>query len=155
MPDPASRPDLAAIRERCEAAGPAPWHACYNIHGDPTVSGDPDREPFLRVAQISTAPPDYGRGNCEFIAAARSDIPALLSLVDRLEAELDEKNAVIAAVEALHYEAPIFADAMGGESQEAFRAGDEPSWYACATCNGEWPCRTALALAPTDTKDRK
>ncbi len=70
--------DLEAIRARAAAATPGPWDAkAYRVH----VPG-PDRilaacwRPWGDVADITA--------DVEFIAAARTDVPALLEAVDRL-----------------------------------------------------------------------
>jgi glutathione S-transferase len=92
--EPITDADLEAIHKRCAAATPGPWL----VDGDylPAsiyASDSPDwkvRHQFRVVGMT-----DYEDGgvvcreDAEFIAAARSDIPALLAEVDRLRAERD------------------------------------------------------------------
>lgn len=49
---------------------PGPWHAYFNMHGDPFVVTDPDRPGFSGVATVHTSPEDYGRANTLLLAAA-------------------------------------------------------------------------------------
>ena len=73
--------DLEAIKARCEAATAGPWQAYFTTHGDPYVAEE-GRPKFGMV--VSTSPDDYGRANCQFIAHARTDIPALIAEIERL-----------------------------------------------------------------------
>lgn len=79
-----------------EGTTPGPWHAYYNIHGDPFVVTDPGRPAFSQVAVCSPAPDDYGRANARLIAAA----PDLASGVATLRAEREEALRVIGATAA-------------------------------------------------------
>lgn len=87
--------ELAAIEERANAATPGPWVAepargkwsdgethCAGIH----VAGESWNE------IVTTDGGVYGPNwpDAQFIAAARSDIPALVAEVKRLRAELAE-----------------------------------------------------------------
>jgi len=69
--------DLQAIRARVEAATPAPWTA----HDDGLVWPDRMGDPVSGSEQLADA---------EFIAAARSDIPALLAALDEAQRERDD-----------------------------------------------------------------
>lgn len=89
--------DLAAIRRRCDAATEGPWHVVgppwndrepYIIHGDP----NPYRGGY--VADLCCLSDDINAANneqadAEFIAHARTDLPALLAAYDRVCAERD------------------------------------------------------------------
>lgn len=112
------------LRELAARATPGPWHAYFTTHGDPFVVCDRDRWPQTQMAQVSTAPDDYGRANCEFIAAARTALPALLDTVDRLQQQAN-------AVRALHERVP---DGHGGWCR------------TCQTPKDYWPCSTIAAL---------
>jgi hypothetical protein len=91
---------LVEIRERCEAATPGPWAAdgdrVFPV-GWPAVAtchwqfgsvGGPAGHPMLKDH------PDWGgglwnaRANADFIAAAREDVPYLLTEVERLRADV-------------------------------------------------------------------
>lgn len=65
MPEPLTDVDLAAIRERCDAAAPGPWEL---VAADWTIT--PHRADYV------------------FIAAARTDVPRLLAEVERLQSEV-------------------------------------------------------------------
>lgn len=80
-----------AIRERAEAATPGPWHAGPSYYEGPLVS-------YVAGAHVSVHPEasddrQEGVADAEFIAHARSDVPALLDDIDRLEAEKAELEA--------------------------------------------------------------
>lgn len=81
-----TRRDLDAIRARCDAATPGPWH----------VEGDAG---WWRVYSTSSDVKIFDDGSCgeeyaqvisledrDFLVAARIDIPALLAYVEELEA---------------------------------------------------------------------
>ena len=80
--------DLAAIRERCEKATPGPWQPLSAV----AEGGDMSDEYFIK-AQPHPAMRGFtkdvamveGEPNADFIAHARTDLPALLALADRLE----------------------------------------------------------------------
>lgn len=91
-------PDLKAIRERCDAATEGPWITRYN-----------GLSVWLKKNRIKTickhtSPSNISledfvgesRSNCDFIAHARTDIPALLDLAEaqatRIEALEEVKN---------------------------------------------------------------
>lgn len=79
------KPDLDAIRARCEAATPGPWRAvAYWYDGPMSDVMSPSGEPFCCV---SFEKPDAALedATAQFIAAARTDIPALLAYIDELE----------------------------------------------------------------------
>jgi hypothetical protein len=83
---------LEDIRARADAATAGPWQPYFTTHGDPYVV---DHTGWLtrQIAQLSTAPEDYGRANAIFIAHARSDVPALLTIAEAA-AELVEARHV-------------------------------------------------------------
>jgi hypothetical protein len=89
--------ELAAIRQRCENATRGPWSTTLgsgehlftwvvrrHINGGITFIADclPDGE-GLTLAEKNHVP------NMDFIAHARTDIPALLAEIDRLKNALD------------------------------------------------------------------
>jgi hypothetical protein len=68
------------------------WYAYFTTHGDPFVVGDPERWLFTRIADIATAPNDYGKANAEFIAAAHNLMPKVAERVRELEAEVEQQK---------------------------------------------------------------
>lgn len=95
--------ELQAIRTRAEAATPGPW-----TEGAGTVAGGevrelvigPDGRTIIAMAYggFGHPMPDCTREDRAFIAAARTDVPALLAEVERLRAERDEVEALLPAV---------------------------------------------------------
>ena len=68
-----TKPDLAAIRERCEKATPGPWEV---------VKG----KSFGVQSENKNIASCFRNENEDFIANARADIPALLGYIAKLEA---------------------------------------------------------------------
>ena len=85
--------DLPAIRARAEAATPGPWF--HNEH----LSADDYMTPyyFIGTGTSAMAATDVGSADLspdsEFIAHARTDIPALLAEVERLSRNLEAASA--------------------------------------------------------------
>ena len=84
------KPDLDAIRARCEAATPGPWRvdgSTYdedcNEHLAPYGLEGPNERLVWSSGGGEYAHPDMA--TAQFIAAARTDIPALLAYIDELE----------------------------------------------------------------------
>ena len=94
--------DIEAIRKRAEAATPGPWETSSG------VSVYAENGSVINIAKCALAEEGYGwsgsdystmgyvLANAEFIAHARTDIPALLSHIAALEAERWEMMALIA-----------------------------------------------------------
>lgn len=79
--------DVAAIRERCEAATPGPWirDPEYASVCAPARDGE-----CVAVCSMSDGPPAAGWvADAEFIAHAREDIPVLLAEIERLQAVVE------------------------------------------------------------------
>lgn len=132
--------ELAAIRERAEAASKGPWKF-PNRNWPGVVTG--------KFGCLWTSGKHDGRINHEpdaaFIAHAREDVPALLGHADTLQARLDK-------VRSLHKKV-----ACTDEDGEPI-PGD---FYACLECkdlddhSGErvhevWPCPTIQAIDGSD-----
>ncbi|MEO7836631.1 MAG: hypothetical protein ABIS21_03190 [Acidimicrobiales bacterium] len=88
--------EIAAIAARADAATPGPWVPYFTVHGDPYVT-QPNRGQFGMV--VSTARDDYGRADCQFLAAARTDVPALVAEVRRLRAFVQRLRLIAQAYE--------------------------------------------------------
>ena len=82
--------ELKAIEDRCQGASPGPWKAF--VEGRDHWSGDD----FIRVSDDDAEPDMYvyratseglwpaASNDLDFIAAARQDVPRLLSEIQRL-----------------------------------------------------------------------
>lgn len=127
LPDTPERVDVEGIRARCEAATKGPWSAKdvagagLQISGvlpegfkfDGTAKGADGRTEFMlwtirqlmwvqiadeRWVQFETGPwADMQKANADFIAHARTDIPALLALIEHQARELIEVREVAQA----------------------------------------------------------
>lgn len=85
------RLDLSAIKARVEAAslGPWQWEACtedgmINEVGEVLSAGGMHTEGFVYVSD----------SDADFIAHARTDVPALLAEVERLRAEVERLTVI-------------------------------------------------------------
>ena len=73
-----TRPNIKAIRARCDAATPGPWRLeGLEIHGN----AKPGRCGLLIYDEGG-----HDKKDARFIAHARADIPALLAYIEELEA---------------------------------------------------------------------
>ena len=98
------RPDLEGIRARVEAATPGPWVFA-------TDKGAPDYVQLYSTAEIDEYQADVlsaddlvfvSEPDATFIAAARTDIPALVSYIEELEGERDRLRQTLEGVVHLH-----------------------------------------------------
>ena len=132
MADP--RETLARIRKRADAATPGPWEAfgtvidAYTGPGDcPGCSGilSPAHEPSCYHSEIAGA----GEQDAEFIAAARTTVPALLDALEKVLA-LHPRVVVMAA------------DPEFGQME------DEAICGACIVNHeaADWPCPNVRAI---------
>lgn len=78
--------ELAAIEERADAATPGPWRISRLRDGSDLVMSD--GAPAGVVADCRDERGFNGDPDATFIAAARSDVPALLAEVRRLRASI-------------------------------------------------------------------
>lgn len=83
--------DLKAIRERADAATQGPWHTIGDIYVYAPIGAvadtpiNEDTEYITRARGVGRdATIEEQRLNLEFIAAARTDVPALCDEVERL-----------------------------------------------------------------------
>ncbi|HWB37974.1 MAG TPA: hypothetical protein VHA75_18310 [Rugosimonospora sp.] len=97
--------DLDSIRARVEATTPGPWEVYdpnEHLGNDPLwcVANDPYHNPpddDEAWPAVNVVVETGTREDAVFVACARADVPALLSLVDLLDAELaDERGAASA-----------------------------------------------------------
>lgn len=51
------------------------------MHAEPKIVDSTGHWPAGEVADVSTSPDDYGNANANFIATARTDVPALVAFV--------------------------------------------------------------------------
>jgi hypothetical protein len=92
---PLTAAELEEIRERCEAATSGPWHPITPTDDAPSAgvsnATTPNRHgPTFLWWPEECATRAQDRADAAFIAAARTDIPALLVTVDALRATLQE-----------------------------------------------------------------
>ncbi len=89
---------LEPIRARAEAATPGPWMAWREYHGPVTAwricTHDGNRE----VVAGDEGAIESG-DDAEFIAHARSDVPALVGEVERLRGRMREARALLPAAD--------------------------------------------------------
>lgn len=92
--------ERAAIRARAEAATPGPWKADLD-EGRSDFYGFP-----IKASVVTPGWTKYGYSNADaaFIAAARTDVPALLDDNARLEAEKAELEAELVWFKRLAHE---------------------------------------------------
>ena len=86
--------DLDAIEARANAATDGPWSVYQTMHAEPKVVNSTGHWPAGEVANASNSPADYGNADAEFIAHARTDVPALVAEVRRLREDADEDASV-------------------------------------------------------------
>ncbi|WNM74494.1 hypothetical protein SEA_BEARBQ_92 [Gordonia phage BearBQ] len=85
--------DLDAIEARAKAAYVGPWTADPDSYGDIWA-----RAGHEGATVVVSADPALNAADAEFIAHARTDVPALVSRVRELEAERDEDTRVMNAL---------------------------------------------------------
>lgn len=166
--------DPAAARARCNAATGGPW---VSWHGEPT-RGALEHAGVQRIGRegvASIARAYVGKYDAEFIAHARTDLPAALDEIDRLTAAMDkerqkgdylarmlqgsaydakdvallaaERDALRAQVEAVRALHPLHTRRYG--MNPAGIDIDTPV-HTCGTCYESWPCATVRALSPAE-----
>lgn len=74
-----ARDRLDAIETRANAATGGPWIVYMTMHAEPKVIREKGGYPAGLIADPSSAPADYGIADAEFIAHARTDVPALVA----------------------------------------------------------------------------
>lgn len=106
MTDTAPQPlDLAAIKARCEAAWPEPWA------GTSEAVGYYDGGRWFTLARMLAWEGTRVDGpNAEFIAHARSDVPALVAEVERLREENDHLRSFLTDIDQKRFESEVLSD---------------------------------------------
>jgi len=119
-----SKLDRKAARKRCEAATEAPWEvhdSCsWRRIGTPSHDGA-----ILRPTNDRDGHPNLNASNddLDFMAHARTDLPAALDLLDRIDEVRDDLERRAAACDKLA------ADAFWDWGGEALRLQDKASTY--------------------------
>ena len=147
--------DLDAIRARCDAATKGPWNVvaltCPNGNaivdsitgaGEPQWSdyGEGEGEWFTdSLVLVETDMGVYGptMPDAQFIAAARTDVPALLAHIEELERERDEALAELSTLRkdydsVLEANVGLLDDAPWADVRRAYIRGAEAMREACA-----------------------
>ena len=108
--------DLDAIEARANAASAGPWVLRLGPHAIPEVHGPKYGVAFTFYGE-GEGENDHADADAAFIAAARTDVPALLARVRELEAQL--------------------AAAQPAVARDALRNGRFTAH--CCVCSAEWP----------------
>lgn len=129
--------DLDAIRERANNATKGPWTWGDNRDGLGNKL-HPAEYPgkYYPIADFEFT----DDGDAEFIAAARTDIPALLDHVVRLEQRVRARDITIQTLSSIHANR---IDAVR-ELHTLYTDHRELQW--CHHCETPWPCETIQAL---------
>lgn len=129
--------DLDAIQARAEAAALGPWMIGKDNSDRVILAG-----PFsaLLVAKVGNVRNPLLAKDSEFIAHARTDVPALLALVR-------EQQAKIERVQALHSKT---CDISGSNCEAVADPSMKCTMLVCGPCGESWPCPTITALTETD-----
>lgn len=135
-----TRPDIDAIRARVEVATEGPWEKSEALdsteYGDYMAYGVHQVAPLMRHSdsdQAHTSLEAMSAEDAEFIANARQDIPALLSHIEQLEAQIER-------VRGLHKPMTAYP---GGIENVVCAECYAPSQFGVA---GKYPCPTIRAL---------
>lgn len=86
--------DLDSIKARCEAATEGPWHREHGDYGCVSIGNFGWVVDGPNCPQYDEDTPQ-GHADAEFIAHARTDVPALVAEVERLRAEVERHMRMI------------------------------------------------------------
>lgn len=110
--------ELQAIAQRAEKATEGPWENCRGfvrspVHGsEMTAPGFTVTTSCLWVAECRDGEAFYNAdANADFIAHARTDIPALLAEITRLRAQVEARDKALKKCAGLMMEAAICIEA--------------------------------------------
>lgn len=127
-----ARDALAAIRERAEAATEGPWTPVRNFSAVSLHAPDASLPKGWRaVGQVTRNwRDDDAESDAEFIAHARTDVPALVEVVE--------------AVLATHVPGQVRLQTLGFDfDTDEYRTR---TFTTCAGCHLEHPCPTVTAI---------
>ena len=143
---------LGEIKARADVATPGPWHAWdrgigWEVHKGEECAPGCGRSCDALNGEVRDT---FTRADAEFIAAAREDVPWLVSEVERLTAERDALAAQVARAEKLAGQwERVAATAINPDSREWLQACAE----TLRECLSGWPKMRAALAAPTETDD--
>jgi hypothetical protein len=117
--------DLDTIEARTNAATPGPWCTdAWEIYQG--TEYQPGLSAWIGETCRGTSTPEQDRADAAFIAAARTDIPALLDQVRRLTAALEQ-------IRHLHKDSPMGPCPICIDADAAAAGGDGLVPYPCPT----------------------
>lgn len=110
--------DLDAIEARANAATPGPW---FNDSHEIYAGENTDIPAMSEWIGETCDPrrPDHGAANAEFVAAARTDVPALVAEIRRLTADVDMWRRTVTRTEQGRARAIADNDRLATELQQA------------------------------------
>jgi len=86
--------DLDEIERRANAATPGPWRDKHQVCSEVWGQAPDSQTCSMQIARIGHA--QFDALNAAFIAAARTDVPALIARVRELEAECERQSTLAA-----------------------------------------------------------
>ena len=86
--------DLDEIERRANAATPGPWRDKHQVCSEVWGQAPDSQTCSMQIARIGHA--QFDPLNAAFIAAARTDVPALIARVRELEAECERQSTLAA-----------------------------------------------------------
>jgi len=139
--------ERAELRRLCEAATPGPWEAYWTQHAEGMVVPSSMPYPSSRIAEVSSAPEDYGRANTLAIAACNPS--AIIVLLDALDAAEHALHA-LPLTQALR--AVMTETARADAAEAKLAAGDELVMAVKLSCSPKcvsatsWPCARCVRV---------
>lgn len=120
--------ELAVIKERAEKATPGPWYSDYASR--PYVMAE-----HTPVADVATD------ADADFIVHARTDVPALVAEVERLQGEEDHLQDALGETQRLMGESndALIHKLRDAEAEVARLQGIIDRVRGLATHDGQWP----------------
>lgn len=104
--------DLEAIKARCEAATPGPWLENVSIVHVDAPDETPSRDAIVADTHWDGKAFERVRGDAEFIAHARQDVPALVAEVERMRAANEQVFHAWGRLFYAHFDKPSDWDAL-------------------------------------------
>lgn len=131
--------NLAAIRERAEKATPGPWES-YSVPGrNRSAAGYAAVE--VAETEVQVVRDAGGWFDADFIAHARTDVPALVAEVARLQGEEDHIQDALGETQRLMGELndALIHKLRDAEAEVARLQGIIDRVRGLATHDGQWP----------------